>query len=58
MVSSNPDTFEAWVKNLHWSIATSFGTLKYGFQGSLDVYNFLFLTVPLALEDSLFSTSA
>lgn len=58
LVSSNPDTFEAWVKNLHCGIATSFDTLKHSFQGSLDVCNFSLLIFPLALQNSLFSTSA
>lgn len=58
LVSSNLDTFEAWVQNLHCGIPTSFGTLKHSFQGSLDVYNFSFLTVPLALQNSLLSNSA
>lgn len=55
LVTSSPGIFEAGVKNLHCGITMPFETLKHNFQGNLDVYNFLFLIVSLALQNSLFS---
>lgn len=54
-VNSSLDIFEEGVKNLHCGIAIPFETLKHNFQVNLDVYNFLFLIVPLALQNSFFS---